>query len=139
MRAQRRRCAVSAVAGLVAGSVLIAGGAPTQAAAGVGSGTGPGTRGTVAGLSWSLVRMPDCPPRSCWQVRVTAVTTACPHGLYLALNQWRQADLRSPTNTYLTDTTAVVPRVGRGQTVVVTLPRSARTAEGASLSEINCY
>lgn len=93
----------------------------------------------VAGLRWNLVRKPDCPPRSCWQVRVTALTTDCPHGLYLALNQWTQADLRSTSNVFLADVTAVIPRLRQGQTVIVTLPRSARTAEAASLSEINCY
>jgi hypothetical protein len=93
----------------------------------------------VAGLRWILVRKPDCPPRSCWQVKVTALRVACPHGLYLALNQWTQADLRSPSNVFLADVTAVIPRLRQGQTVIVTLPRSARTAEAASLSEINCY
>lgn len=93
----------------------------------------------VAGLRWSLVRKPDCPPRSCWQVRVTALKADCPHGLYLALNQWTQADLRSTSNVFLADVTAVIPRLRQGQTVIVTLPRSARTAEAASLSEINCY
>lgn len=94
---------------------------------------------TVAGLSWSLLKKPDCPPRSCWQVKVTAVATACPHGLYLSLNQWTQADVNSTTNVYISDVAAVIPRLKRGQTVIVTLPRSARTAESASLSEINCY
>jgi len=93
----------------------------------------------AAGLSWSLLKKPDCPPRSCWQVKVTAVATACPHGLYLSLNQWTQADVNSTTNVYISDVAAVIPRLKRGQTVIVTLPRSARTAESASLSEINCY
>lgn len=93
----------------------------------------------VAGLRWSIVKKPDCPPRSCWQVRVTAVTTSCPHGLYLALNQWTQADLRSTSNVFLSDVTAVLPHLRNGETAIVTLPRSARRAQGASMSEINCY
>lgn len=93
----------------------------------------------VAGLRWSLVKKPDCPPRSCWQVKVTAVSTSCPNGLYLSLNQWTQADLLSTSNVFLSDVAAVLPRVRRGQTAIVTLPRSERRAQGASLSEINCY
>jgi len=93
----------------------------------------------VAGLRWSIVKKPDCPPRSCWQVKVTAVSTSCPHGLYLSLNQWTQADLLSTSNVFLSDVAAVLPSVRRGQTAIVTLPRSERRAQGASLSEINCY
>jgi hypothetical protein len=93
----------------------------------------------VTGLRWSWVPRPNCPPRSCWQFKVKAVSTSCPNGLYLSVNQWTQADLQSPTNVFISDVAAVVPRLRRGQTVVVTLPRSARTAEGVSLSEINCY
>jgi hypothetical protein len=92
-----------------------------------------------AGLRWSWVRTPDCPPRSCWQLKVTAAWTSCPHGLYVAVNQWTQADLRSTSNVFLADANAVIPRLQRGQSVVVTLPRTARQAHGASLSEINCY
>lgn len=91
------------------------------------------------GLRLRWIRTPDCPPRSCWQVAVRAVSTSCPHGLYLAVNEWTQADLRSPTNVFLGDVATVLPRLRRGETAVVTLPRSARTAEGVSLSEINCY
>ena len=93
----------------------------------------------VAGLRWSLVKRPDCPPRSCWQVKVTAVSTSCPHGLYLSLNQWMQADFLSPSNVFLSNVAGVLPRVRRGQTAIMTLPRSERRAQGASLSEINCY
>jgi len=91
------------------------------------------------GLRLTWIRTPDCPPRSCWQVAVRAVSTSCPHGLYLAVNQWTQADLRSPTNVFLADVATVLPRLRRGEMAVVSLPRSARTAEGVSLSEINCY
>lgn len=93
----------------------------------------------LTGLRWTMVTKPDCPPRSCWQVRVTAVATSCPHGLYLSLNQWTEVDVTSATNVFVSDVAAVLPRLRRGQTVIVTLPRSARTAESASLSEINCY
>ncbi|MFM8895788.1 MAG: hypothetical protein ACKOE2_10545 [Actinomycetales bacterium] len=60
------------------------------------------------------------------------------HGLSLALNQWTQADLRSTTNVFVSDVTAVIPSLQRGPTVIVTLPKSARRADAASLSEINC-
>lgn len=93
----------------------------------------------VAGLRWSIVKKPDCPPRSCWQVKVTAASTYCPHGLYLALNQWTEADLRSTSNVFLEDVTAVLPRLRSRETVIITLPRSARRAQGVSMSEINCY
>ena len=63
----------------------------------------------------------------------------CPHGLYLALNQWTEADLRSTSNVFLEDVTAVLPRLRSRETVIITLPRSARRAQGVSMSEINCY
>ena len=91
------------------------------------------------GLKWSWVKTPDCPPRSCWQVKVTAQATSCPHGLYLALNQWTQTDMASPTNTFLSDVSAVLPHLRRNETAIVTLPRTARTAKAISISEINCY
>ncbi|CAB4885938.1 unannotated protein [freshwater metagenome] len=72
-------------------------------------------------------------------MKVTAVSTACSHGLYLAVNQWTQADPASTSNVFLSDVSAVLPRLRRGDTAIVTLPRSARGALGVSMSEINCY
>ena len=91
------------------------------------------------GLHWSWVKKPDCPPRSCWQVKVTARATSCPHGLYLALSQWTQTNMASPTNTFLSDVSAVLPHLLRNETAIVTLPRTARAAKAISISEINCY
>lgn len=109
----------------------------------LGTVVGPGVAAAHAddgtGLRWALVKEPDCPPRSCWQVTVTARSTSCPHGLYLSLNQWRQADVRSSSNVFISQVATVIPRLRRGQTAILTLPRSARTAESASIGEINCY
>ena len=91
------------------------------------------------GLRWSILTKPNCPPRSCWQVRVTAVRTSCTHGLYVSLNQWTLADPRATDNVFLSTVTAVIPSLQRGATAIVTLPRTSRRAEGATLSEINCY
>ena len=104
---------------------------------------GPGLTSAMAqerqGIRWSWVRLPACPPRSCWQIRITAESTTCPHGLYVALNQWTQSDLNSPTNTFLAETTALLPQLRKGESAIITFPRSARTSQGASISEINCY
>ena len=99
----------------------------------------PGNASDVAGLRWSIVKVPECPPRSCWQVKVTARSTSCPHGLYVAVNQWTEADLQSPSNTFIVDVSTIIPHLRKGDSVVVTFPRAARRAEGVSLSEINCY